>query len=152
MVMKFVSWPIGQDPGHKQHSLRCRVRSSVIRDRIGVDLLLLQIERSQLRQDVERKSLLGASWTPPLLRFLGTSPWVEAQGKTPARLCLSVGLWVPQASPSRAGEGIWGEGSLAATAETADTATPSWIKWKMSIKTASEPFVQFSTCIYLYFH
>ncbi|KAI3370214.1 hypothetical protein L3Q82_024997, partial [Scortum barcoo] len=78
------------------HSLRDRVRSSVTREELGVEPLLLHIiERSQLRW------LRHLFWIPP-----GRLPREEASGKIPGkiqdtleRLCLSAGLGTPQEVP-----------------------------------------------------
>ncbi|MEQ2193817.1 hypothetical protein XENOCAPTIV_015096, partial [Xenoophorus captivus] len=63
----------------------------------------------------------------------GTSHVEEAQGtarNTLDGLCLSAGLGTPWAPPGGAGGGVWGEGRLGVSAESAAPATRSWIKRK----------------------
>ncbi|KAI3365352.1 hypothetical protein L3Q82_010435 [Scortum barcoo] len=56
--------PMVMNFGVAGRSLRDRVRSSVIREELGVEPLLLRIERSQLRW-LGHLFLLDAPWTPP---------------------------------------------------------------------------------------
>ncbi|KAK3541007.1 hypothetical protein QTP86_010128 [Hemibagrus guttatus] len=86
-------------------SLRDRVRSSVTWEELGVEPLLLQIERGQLR------------WLRHLFSDAsGTSPWRGVPGMphreedTLERLCLSAGLGTPRGPSGRAGGSVWGEG------------------------------------------
>ncbi|MED6283016.1 hypothetical protein CHARACLAT_004411 [Characodon lateralis] len=63
----------------------------------------------------------------------GTSHREEAQGTaqdTLEGLCLSAGLGTPWAPPGGAGRGVWGEGRLGISAESAAPATRSRIKRK----------------------
>ncbi|MED6246040.1 hypothetical protein ATANTOWER_012027 [Ataeniobius toweri] len=60
----------------------------------------------------------------------GTSHREEAQGTaqdTLEGLCLSAGLGTPWAPPGGAGRGVWGEGHLGVSAESAAPATRSRI-------------------------
>ncbi|KAK3556314.1 hypothetical protein QTP70_007118 [Hemibagrus guttatus] len=82
-------------------SLRDRVRSSVTREELRVEPLLLHIERGQLR----------STWRG----VPGMPHQEEAPGKTQdtlERLCLSAGLGTPQGRSGRAGGSVWGEGGL----------------------------------------
>ena len=60
-------------------SLRDRVRSSVIRERLKEELLLLRIEKSQLRWFGHLVSMLH--WMPPWKGVLGMSNWEETMGQ-----------------------------------------------------------------------
>ncbi|MEQ2274327.1 hypothetical protein XENORESO_018498 [Xenotaenia resolanae] len=65
--------------------------------------------------------------------FKGTSQREEAQGTAQDMLeglCLSAGLGTPWAPPGGAGGGVWGEGRLGVSAESAAPATRSRIKRK----------------------
>uniref|UniRef100_A0A8C6MJY5 Reverse transcriptase domain-containing protein n=1 Tax=Nothobranchius furzeri TaxID=105023 RepID=A0A8C6MJY5_NOTFU len=91
-------------------SLRDRVRSSDIREGLGVELLLLRIERSQLR-------LFGqdASWTPPWGGVSGMSCRQETPGLTQdtlERLHLQSGPGTPWGPAGGIGGGGCGEDSL----------------------------------------
>ena len=91
-------------------SLRDRVRSLVIREELGVDPLLLRVERSQM-------SWLGHLVRMPQGRLPGEVFRARpiGPGKTQdtlERLCLSAGLGTPRDPPGRAGRSGWGEGSL----------------------------------------
>ncbi|KAI3360296.1 hypothetical protein L3Q82_014600 [Scortum barcoo] len=109
-------------------SLRDRVRSSVIREELGVEPLLLRIERSQLRW-------LGHLFRMPPGRlprevFQACPTGRRPRGKTQdtlERLCLG---WPGNASgsPGRAGGSVWGEGGLGISAQTAASATRSRTK------------------------
>ncbi|KAI3375720.1 hypothetical protein L3Q82_003724 [Scortum barcoo] len=110
-------------------SLRDRVRSSVTREELGVEPLLLRIERSQLRW-------LGHLFRMPPGRlprevFQACPTGRRPPGKTQdtlERLCLSAGLGTPRGPPGRAGGSVWGEGSLGISAQTAASATRSRTK------------------------
>ncbi|MEQ2301471.1 hypothetical protein AMECASPLE_036398, partial [Ameca splendens] len=83
--------------------------------------------------EVARASILDASWTPSFGGVPGTSHQEEAQGTaqdTLEGLCLSAGLGTPWAPPGGAGGGVWGEGPLAVSAESAAPANRSRIKRK----------------------
>jgi len=96
-------------------SLRDMVRSSDIRRELGVEPLLLHVERSQLRLF---RHLIGMPSRAPVLRgFPGTSDWEETprQTQNPLEgLYISSGLGTPRDPPGGAREGCWGEGSLGA--------------------------------------
>ncbi|MEQ2295274.1 hypothetical protein AMECASPLE_012333, partial [Ameca splendens] len=80
--------------------------------------------------EVARASIPDASWTPSLGCVPGTSHREEAQGMaqdTLEGLCLTAGLGTPWAPP---GGGVWGEGCLGVSAESAVPATRSRIKQK----------------------
>ncbi|KAI3354637.1 hypothetical protein L3Q82_019141, partial [Scortum barcoo] len=87
-------------------SLRDRVRSSVTRRELGVEPLLLHIEKEHV----------------PAGGGLGKTQ------DTLERLCLSAGLGMPRGPPGRAGGSVWGEGSLGISAQTAASVTRSRIK------------------------
>ncbi|MED6283693.1 hypothetical protein CHARACLAT_011510 [Characodon lateralis] len=53
-------------------------------------------------------------------------------------LCLSTGLGMPWAPPRRAERGVWGEGRLGISAESAAPATRSRMKQKMMTKMAEK--------------
>ncbi|KAI3355524.1 hypothetical protein L3Q82_017909 [Scortum barcoo] len=114
-------------------SLRDRVRSSVTREELGVEPLLLCIERSQLRWlwgicfgcplDASPREVFQACPT-------GRRPRRKDPGHAGETMCLSAG-WPGNASgsvPGRAGGSVWGEGSLGISAQTAASATRSRIK------------------------
>ncbi|KAK3568661.1 hypothetical protein QTP86_011459 [Hemibagrus guttatus] len=89
-------------------SLRDRVRSSVTWEELGVEPLLLHIERGQLRW-------LGHLFWMPLGRLPGEVFRACPTGKTQdtlERLCLSAGLGTPRGPSGRAGGSVWGEGGL----------------------------------------
>ncbi|MEQ2232247.1 hypothetical protein ILYODFUR_009219 [Ilyodon furcidens] len=71
----------------------------------------------------------------------GTSHQEETQGtaqNTLEGLCLLAGLGTPWAPPGGAGGGVWGEGRLGVSAESAGPATWSWVKQKtMSTSTST---------------
>ncbi|KAI3354167.1 hypothetical protein L3Q82_018703, partial [Scortum barcoo] len=110
-------------------SLRDRVRSSVTREELGVEPLLLRIERSQLRW-------LGHLFRMPPGRLPREVFQACPTGRRPRgrprtrwrRLCLSAGLGTPRGPPGRAGGSVWGEGSLGISAQTAASATRSRTK------------------------
>ncbi|MEQ2251622.1 hypothetical protein ILYODFUR_013056 [Ilyodon furcidens] len=80
--------------------------------------------------EVTRASIPDASWTPSSGGVPGTSHREEAQGTaqdTLEGLCLSAGLGTPWAPPGGAGGGVWGEGRLGVSAESAAPATRSRI-------------------------
>ncbi|KAI3374480.1 hypothetical protein L3Q82_006305 [Scortum barcoo] len=125
-------------------SLRDRVRSSVTREELGVEPLLLRIERSQLRW-------FGHLFRMPPGRlprevFQACPTGRRPSGKTQdtlERLCLSAGLGTPRGPPGRAGGSVWGEGSLGISAQTAASATRSRTKRmkkmkKMKVKSLKE--------------
>ncbi|KAI3362885.1 hypothetical protein L3Q82_001925 [Scortum barcoo] len=90
-------------------SLRDRVRSSVTREELGVEPLLLHIERSQLRW-------LGHLFRMPPGRlprevFQACPTGRRPQGKTQdtlERLCLSAGLGTPRGPPGEELEEVSG--------------------------------------------
>ncbi|KAK3517255.1 hypothetical protein QTP70_001470 [Hemibagrus guttatus] len=89
-------------------SFRDRVRSSVTREELGVEPLLLHIERGQLRW-------LGHLFRMPPGRLPGEVFREEAPGKTQdtlERLCVSAGLGTPRGPSGRAEGSVWGEGVL----------------------------------------
>ncbi|KAK3517289.1 hypothetical protein QTP70_002930 [Hemibagrus guttatus] len=89
-------------------SFRDRVRSSVTREELGVEPLLLHIERGQLRW-------LGHLFRMPPGRLPGEVFREEAPGKpqdTLERLCVSAGLGTPRGPSGRAEGSVWGEGVL----------------------------------------
>ena len=104
-------------------SLRDRVRSSVTREDLGVEPLLLHIERSQMRW------LGHLFWKPPG-RLPREVSWHVPLGGDPRktqgtleRLCRPAGLGTPWDPPRRAGGSVRGEGSLGVPAQTAAPAT-----------------------------
>ncbi|MEQ2297775.1 hypothetical protein AMECASPLE_038108 [Ameca splendens] len=83
--------------------------------------------------EVARASIPDASWAPSSGGVPCTSHWEEAQGMaqdTLEGLCLLAGLGTPWPPPGGAGGGVWGEGCLGVSAESAAPATRSRIKWK----------------------
>ncbi|PWA15275.1 hypothetical protein CCH79_00008546 [Gambusia affinis] len=102
-------------------SLRDRVRSSVIREGLRVEPLLLHVERGQLR------------WLGHLVRMPpGCLPGEVFRARPTGRrktqdmlegLCLSAGLGTPWDSSGGAGRSDWGEGSLGLPSEAATPAT-----------------------------
>ncbi|KAI3370169.1 hypothetical protein L3Q82_024952 [Scortum barcoo] len=112
-------------------SLRDRVRSSVTREELGVEPLLLRIERSQLRW-------LGHLFRMPPGRlprevFQAYVPPGGGPGEDPGHagetMSLSWLAWERLGSPpGRAGGSVWGEGSLGISAQTAASATRSRTK------------------------
>ncbi|MED6272226.1 hypothetical protein CHARACLAT_027986, partial [Characodon lateralis] len=92
------------------HSLRDRVRSSAIREELGVEPV-----------EVARASIPDVPWTPSSGGVPGTSNQEEAQD-TLEGPCLSAGLGTPWAPPRGA---VWGEGRLGVSAESAAPATRS---------------------------
>ncbi|MEQ2235866.1 hypothetical protein ILYODFUR_006588, partial [Ilyodon furcidens] len=80
--------------------------------------------------EVARASIPDASWTPSSGGVPGTSHREEAQGTaqdTLEGLYLSAGLGTPWAPPGGAGRGVWGEGRLGVSAESAAPVTQSRI-------------------------
>ncbi|MEQ2238118.1 Disheveled-associated activator of morphogenesis 1 [Ilyodon furcidens] len=78
--------------------------------------------------EVARASASDASGTPPLVGVPGTSHQEEVQvtaQDTLEGLCLSAGLGTPWAPPGGAGRGVWREGRLGVSAESAAPATRS---------------------------
>uniref|UniRef100_A0A8C6SA52 Estrogen receptor beta n=1 Tax=Neogobius melanostomus TaxID=47308 RepID=A0A8C6SA52_9GOBI len=117
-------------------TLRDRVRSSVTREELGVESLLLHVERSQLRW-------LGHLFRMPpgclLVAFLGRCSrhvllgggLVEGPGHAGGTtVCLRAGLVSPRSPPRTAGGGVRGSGSLGISAETAASTTRPRIKRK----------------------
>ncbi|TWW62669.1 hypothetical protein D4764_04G0013160 [Takifugu flavidus] len=94
-------------------SLRDRVRSSTIQEELGVEPLLLRVERSQMRWLGHLVRMLPGSVTGEVFRAYpsGRSLLGKTQD-TLERLCFSTGLGMPGDSPGRAGRSSWGEGSL----------------------------------------
>lgn len=103
LIMRSESWLKGQDRGYKQlkwvsstgwlsTSLGVRVRSSVTREKLGVEPLLLLIRRTQLR-------LPGHLFRMPprhvLLRGDSREDWRRAGGT----ICLTTSLGTPQDPP-----------------------------------------------------
>ncbi|KAI3361870.1 hypothetical protein L3Q82_002194 [Scortum barcoo] len=110
--------------------LEIGVRSSVTREELGVEPLLLRIERSQLRW-------LGHLFRMPPGRlprevFLGKHvPPGGGLGEDPGHAGETMSLGWPgnaSGSPGRAGGSVWGEGSLGISAQTAASATRSRTK------------------------
>ena len=105
-------------------SLRDRVRSSVIQEGLGVEPLLLRIERSQMRW-------LGHLVRMPPGRLPGEvfrSHWEETPGKTQdtlERLCLSASLGTRRGPPGRAGGSGREHGRLGFSVKAAAPATRS---------------------------
>ncbi|MEQ2230347.1 hypothetical protein ILYODFUR_028316 [Ilyodon furcidens] len=67
------------------------------------------------------------------------SHWEEAQGTaqdTLEGLCLSAGLGTPWAPPQGAEGGVWGEGRLGVSTESAAPVTRSWMKRKTTSTTS----------------
>jgi len=101
-------------------SLRERVRSSVIRRELGVEPLLLRVERSQLRW------FGHLIWMPPGRLPLEVFQARRPQGKTQDTvegLYLQGGLGTPQDPPECAGKCCGWEGSLGQPAGSAASAT-----------------------------
>ncbi|MEQ2302382.1 G protein-activated inward rectifier potassium channel 1 [Ameca splendens] len=87
--------------------------------------------------EVARASIPDASWTPSSGGVPGTSHRGEAQGTaqdTLEGLCLSAGLGTPWAPPGGAGGGVWGEGRLGVSAESAAPATRSRISGRRQVR------------------
>ncbi|MEQ2315297.1 hypothetical protein AMECASPLE_020860 [Ameca splendens] len=98
--------------------------------------------RARRRTAVEmaRAFIPDVSWTPPSGGVPGTSHREEAQDTaqdTLGGLCLSAGLGAPWASPGGDGGGVWEEGSLSVSIESAAPTTWSRIKQKMTITSTS---------------
>lgn len=75
---------------------------------------------------VVQTSLLDVPFICPEEGVSSSSHQKEAKGMTQGTLkgiCLLAGLGVPQACPSRAGEGFWREENLAVSADTAAPVT-----------------------------
>ncbi|KAI3359900.1 hypothetical protein L3Q82_014258 [Scortum barcoo] len=116
-------------------SLRDRVRSSVTREELGVEPLLLRIERSQLRW-------LGHLFRMPPGRlprevFQACPTGRRPRGRPRTRwrdYVSSAGLGTPRGPPGRAGGSVWGEGSLGISAQTAASATRSRTKRMKKMK------------------
>ncbi|MEQ2221752.1 hypothetical protein ILYODFUR_018866 [Ilyodon furcidens] len=101
------------------HFLRDRVRRLAIQEGLGVEPLLLHIVKNQ--------AFVSNAPLMPLSRGVsGTSHWEKAQDMLDT-LCIPSGIGTPWAPPRRAGGGVWGEGSLGVSAETAAPTTRSWI-------------------------
>ncbi|KAK3510626.1 hypothetical protein QTP70_011883 [Hemibagrus guttatus] len=95
------------------HSLRDRVRSSVTWEELGVEPVLLHIEKGAV--EVARASVSDASGTSPWRGVPGMPHRKEAPGKTHdtlESLCLSADLGRPRGPSGRAGGSVWGEGGL----------------------------------------
>ncbi|KAI3354882.1 hypothetical protein L3Q82_004680 [Scortum barcoo] len=89
-------------------SLRDRVRSSVTREELGVEPLLLRIERSQLRWLGHLFRMPPGRLPREVFQACPTgrkAPWKTQD--TLERLCLSAGLGTPLGSPGRAGGSVW---------------------------------------------
>ncbi|MED6289257.1 hypothetical protein CHARACLAT_000942 [Characodon lateralis] len=87
--------------------------------------------------EVARASIPDASWTPSSGGVLGTSHREEAQGTAQDTLegpCLSAGLGTPWAPPGGAGGGVWGEGRLGVSAESAAPATRTRINGRRRVR------------------
>ncbi len=84
-------------------SLRDRVRSSVTREELRVEPLLLHIERGQLRW-------LGHLFRMPPGRLPGKVFWARPTGRRPRgrprTRCLPAGLGTPRCPPGRAGGSV----------------------------------------------
>ncbi|MEQ2249360.1 hypothetical protein ILYODFUR_028353 [Ilyodon furcidens] len=95
--------------------------------------------------NVSARPPYGGSSFQPLVSGIsffrsGTSHREEAQGTaqdTLEGLCLSAGLGTPWAPPGGAGGGVWGEGRLGVSAESAAPATRSRIKRKTTSTSTS---------------
>ncbi|MED6244757.1 hypothetical protein ATANTOWER_023491 [Ataeniobius toweri] len=78
-------------------------------------------------------SIPDASWTPPSGGVPGTSHREEAQGTAQDTLGgLSAGLRTPWAPSGGAGRGVWGEGHLGVSTESAAPTTRFRMKWQMT--------------------
>ncbi|MED6239787.1 hypothetical protein ATANTOWER_011159 [Ataeniobius toweri] len=80
---------------------------------------------------------ISSSKSPPSGGVPGMSHWEEAQDTaqdTLEGLCLLASLGTPWAPP---GGGVWGEGSLGVSTESAAPATRSRMTWKTSLRTNS---------------
>nr|XP_054604257.1 uncharacterized protein LOC129165341 [Nothobranchius furzeri] len=94
-------------------SLRDRVRSSVIREGLGVDPLLLHIERSQLRWLEHLVRMPPGSLPGEVFRARPTRRRPKGRPRTRWRDYVSQpAQGTPWDSPGRAGPSGWGEGSL----------------------------------------
>ena len=97
------------------------MRSSAIREELGVEPLLLHIERSQLR------------WFGPLVRipasggYLDMTNWEEAPLGGPEQMRGIISLSWPDISPKGAGRGGQGEGELDFSAQAAAPMRGTWI-------------------------
>lgn len=131
LVIIFGKWPKKWDHTYKRlkwvSSEGWLGRWEVPHSEFWVELLLLLIERSQLR---------GARMRPGHL--LWGSNWVETPGKSPGRLeglHVSPGLGMPQYSSRRAGGAGWEDGDLGLLVYGAAPAT--WIQisgsWWMDV-------------------
>ncbi|KAK3508838.1 hypothetical protein QTP70_009889 [Hemibagrus guttatus] len=92
-------------------SLRDRLRSSVTREELGVEPLLLHIERGQLRWLGHLFQMPPGCLPGEVYRACPTGK--KAPGKTQdtlERLCLLAGLGTPRGPSGRAGGSVWGEG------------------------------------------
>ncbi|KAI3377380.1 hypothetical protein L3Q82_008570, partial [Scortum barcoo] len=122
-------------------SLRDRVRSSVTREELGVEPLLLRIERSQLRW-LGHLFPAGCPLDASLGRCSRHVPpggGLRGRPRTRWRNYVSRLAWERlRGPPGRAGGSVWGEGSLGISAQTAASATRSRTKrmkkMKMKIK------------------
>ncbi|KAK0139279.1 LINE-1 reverse transcriptase [Merluccius polli] len=88
-------------------SLRDRVRSSVIREELGVDPLLLRVERSQMRWLGHLVRMPPGRLPGEVFRARPTGKRPRGRPRTRWRDCLSAGLGMPRDPPGRAAEDGW---------------------------------------------
>ncbi|KAK3535054.1 hypothetical protein QTP70_002584 [Hemibagrus guttatus] len=93
-------------------SLRDRVRSSVTREGLGVEPLLLHIERWQLRWLGHLFRMPPGRLPGEVFRACPTGKRPRGRPRTRWRDCLSAGLGTPQGPSRRAGGSVWGEGDV----------------------------------------
>ncbi|MED6280828.1 hypothetical protein CHARACLAT_014914 [Characodon lateralis] len=111
------------------HSRRDRARSSAIR--IGAWSRAAAPPHREEPVEVAWASIPDASWTPSSGGVPGTS---HREEDTLEGLCLSAGLGTPWAPPGGAGRGVWGEGRLGVSAESAAPATRSRISGRRRVR------------------
>ncbi|KAI3377487.1 hypothetical protein L3Q82_008668, partial [Scortum barcoo] len=111
-------------------SLRDRVRSSVTREELGVEPLLLRIERSQLRWLGHLFRMPPGRLPREVFQACPTGRRPRGRPRTRWRDYVSLGLaWERLGDPpGRAGGSVWGEGGLGISAQTAASATRSRTK------------------------
>ncbi|KAI3368718.1 hypothetical protein L3Q82_025413 [Scortum barcoo] len=110
-------------------SLRDRVRSSVIREELGVEPLLLRIERSQLRWLGHLFRMPPGRLPREVFQACPTGRRPRGRPRTRWRDYVSRLAWERLGDPpGRAGGSVWGEGSLGISAQTAASATRSRTK------------------------
>ncbi|KAI3373498.1 hypothetical protein L3Q82_022096 [Scortum barcoo] len=88
--------------------------------------MVMNFDRKRTRsriQAAEMSFLRRVAGSAPL--EIGRRPR-EDPGHARERLCLSAGLRMLRSPPGRAGESVWGEGSLGISAQTAASVTRSW--------------------------